>query len=108
MSVIGYLSRRKNGTYHGTLRTLTIHAPILLVPVSKKCDRARDYRILSGRAEVGSAWIRITSSTSSAFIVLMIDTPELPRRIHATLGAASSQEGPDLYRIIWNRPGIAR
>jgi len=81
MSVIGYLSRRKNGTYHGKLRTLTIHAPILLVPVSKNCDSDPDYRILSGRAEVGAAWIRITPTNSSAFIVLMIDTPELPRTL---------------------------
>jgi uncharacterized protein (DUF736 family) len=108
MSVIGYLIRKKNGTYHGVLNTLAMNAPVILVPVSKTSDTAPDYRILSGRAEVGAAWIRTTETSGFAAVALMIDTPELPRRIHASLHAVQSQEDTGFYTVVWIRPGMAR
>jgi len=108
MSAIGYLIRKRNGTYHGVLNTLVMNASIILVPVSKTSDTAPDYRILSGRAEVGAAWIRTTETSGVAAVALMIDTPELPRRIHASLRSVQSQDGTDFYTVVWNRPGLAR
>jgi len=108
MSAIGYVTHRENGTYEGFLRTLTIDAPITLMPVTKTSDKSPDYRILSNRAEVGAAWVRTAQSTGSTYVALMFDTPELGRRINANLGPASGQDDPATFAIIWNRPGTIR
>jgi len=107
MSAIGYVTYKENGTYEGFLRTLTIDAPIKLVPITKTSEKSPDYRILSKRAEVGAAWIRTVKSSGNTYIALMIDTPELARRIHANLGPTSGQDDPNTFTIIWNRPGTS-
>ena len=105
MSAIGSVTRKKNGNFEGFVRTLTIDAPLTLVPVSKTSERAPDYRILSNCAEVGAAWIRTAQTSGNTYIALMIDTPELARRIHANLGPTVGQDDPNTFTIFWNRPG---
>ncbi|MFD1198474.1 DUF736 domain-containing protein [Brucella gallinifaecis] len=104
MAKLGYVNRKSNGTFVGRLQTLTLDVEIMLVPIDKTSTDAPDYRVVSGLAEVGAAWTKRSKATGSDYISISIDTPELPRRINATLGRAPGSEDPDTFSIIWNRP----
>ncbi|GLU29925.1 DUF736 family protein [Brucella sp. NBRC 12950] len=104
MANIGHVIRKEDGSYHGKHTTLTLNAPIVIMPVSR-ISGAPDFRIMSGQAKVGAGRIRINKITAAPYITIMLDNPELPRRVHANLGQTAGQDDPDLFTVIWNRPG---
>jgi len=108
MANIGFLTRKQDGSYHGKISTLTLDAPIVMTPIDRVSERAPDFRVTSGEAEVGAGWIRTNKITDAPYITITLDTPELPRRIHANLGQAPGQNDPNVFVLIWNRPGTLR
>ena len=61
MATIGSFTRKPDGTYEGTLATLTMQARLRLVPIEEKTsDKAPDFRVYAGRAELGAAWSKET------------------------------------------------
>ena len=62
MPAIGYVNKLDDGSYRGTLRTLSISAARKIMPNNeKKPDSAQpDFRVYANGAEIGGAWIRQT------------------------------------------------
>ncbi|WP_408902006.1 DUF736 domain-containing protein [Plastoroseomonas hellenica] len=45
-----------HGGYTGTVSTLALDAKVQVRPAEKSSEKAPDFRILAGRAEIGAAW----------------------------------------------------
>ena len=107
MATIGYMNLdRDTGSYDGQLTTLALQAKVRMVPVGeKKSERAPDFRIYSGKAEVGAAWIKQNQETGNDYVSCKFDDPSLVQPIYANLGRAADQDDDDLFAVIWNRPG---
>ncbi|MCP4083027.1 MAG: DUF736 domain-containing protein, partial [Planctomycetaceae bacterium] len=59
MAAIGHVTKLKDGSYKGELKTLSIRAEIVIVPnADKSSDKQPDYRVLAEAIEVGAAWVR--------------------------------------------------
>lgn len=103
MSAIGYVTRDGEG-FKGQLRTLSIRAPIEIVPNRRKAgDNHPDFRVTSEGVEVGAGWTRVGEASGKEYVSLSIAAPEFgPRRIYANLGRAAGQDDDDAFAIIWN------
>lgn len=102
MATIGTLHRKQDGTFVGQINTLTLNAPLTMEPITKTNDKAPDFRIYSGRAEVGAGWKKIGRESRAEYISISLESPELPKKILANLGQASGQDDEDVFAIIWN------
>jgi uncharacterized protein (DUF736 family) len=103
MSAIGYVTRDGEG-FKGQLRTLSIRAPIEIVPNRRKAgDNHPDFRVNSEGVEVGAGWVRTGEASGKSYVSLSIAAPEFgPRKIYANLGRAAGQDDDDAFAIIWN------
>jgi uncharacterized protein (DUF736 family) len=105
MPAIGYVNRLDDGSYRGTLRTLSISAALKIMPnKEKKPDSDQpDYRVYANGAEIGGAWIRKNKDTGADYVSVSISAPEFgPRRLFANLGRAAGSESDDEFAVIWN------
>ena len=50
----------QNGSYTGTVRTLTLNVKVQIVPNNKESENAPDYRIVAGNFEIGAAWKKLS------------------------------------------------
>ena len=105
MSAIGYVQRQSDGSFKGSIRTLSVRAEVEIVPNRGKMGEQPDYRILAGGVELGGGWIRTGEVSGREYIRLAMAAPELgPRTLYANLGRAAGQDDVDTFAIIWN-PG---
>lgn len=103
MATLGYVTKKEDGSYEGRIATLSINAPVRIVPIMATSDRAPNFRILAHNAEVGAAWSK-TSAEGKSYVSLTFDVPELPQKLYANLGVAPDQDDDNVFAIIWNRP----
>lgn len=104
MSSIGLVTKKENGSFEGRLITLSINAPIVILPQTKINETSPDYRIISSGADVGAGWIKQNKTDGANYVSVTFDAPELPKKIYANLGQAAGQDDEDVFSIIWNRP----
>ncbi|CAN5319126.1 DUF736 domain-containing protein [soil metagenome] len=105
MPAIGYVQRQSDGSFKGSIRTLSVSAEVTIVPNRGKTGEQPDYRVLSGGVELGGGWIRTGEVSQREYVRLSMSAPELgPRTLYANLGRAAGQDDDDAYAIIWN-PG---
>lgn len=106
MSAIGYVTLQpEQGSFKGTLKTLSIDTGIEIVPNREKSDdKQPDYRVFTEqRTELGAGWNRTGKTSGKDYVSLTLAAPELgPRKIYANLGRAAGQDDPEAYAIIWN------
>ena len=104
MATIGSVTKREDGRYEGELRTLSVRADIVLIPVGEKgAESQPDYRVLSQGVEIGAAWLRRGQMSGKEYVSLSISAPELgSKTLYANLGRAAGQTDPDIYALIWN------
>jgi uncharacterized protein (DUF736 family) len=104
MASIGHVTRLKDGSYKGQLKTLSIRADIEIVPNRGKTEPQHpDYRVLAGGIEVGGGWDRIGEQSGKAYVSLSLAAPEFgPRKLYANLGRAAGQDDDDVFALIWN------
>lgn len=102
MSVIGIFTPSKDGGWIGSIRTLTIDVKARFVPNDNRdSDRAPEFRILAGHAELGAAWREHTGGENSrAYLSVRLDDPTLSEPISAALFEAADRSSAQL---IWNR-----
>ena len=108
MPAIGFVTKQKDGSYKGELRTLTIQTPIEIRPnLQKVNDRQPDFRVFAANdVEIGTGRIKIGESSQEQYVALQLAVPEFgPRRLSANLGPAAGQDDKDVYAIIWNPEG---
>jgi uncharacterized protein (DUF736 family) len=77
MPTIGSFSQDDLFGQEGTLETRTLKTRIKFVPLKNRSQKQPDYRILTGRCEIGAAWSR-TSKTGGAYLFLKLTDPSLP------------------------------
>ena len=104
MATIGSVTKREDGRYEGELRTLSVRADIVLLPVGEKSAESQpDYRVLSQGVEIGAAWLRRGQMSGKEYVSLSISAPELgSKTLYANLGRAAGQSDPNVYALIWN------
>jgi len=105
MSAIGYVQRQEDGSFKGSIRTLSVNAEVQIVPNRSKTGEQPDYRVLAAGVELGGGWIRTGEVSGREYIRLAMAAPELgSRTLYANLGRAAGQDDDDTFAIIWN-PG---
>ena len=77
----------------------TLDAKVQVRPAEKSSDKAPDFRIFAGRAEIGAAWKK-TSNEGRDYLSVKLDDPSLPAPILANL---FEMEGGE-FELIWSRP----
>lgn len=104
MASIGTVKRKKDGSYVGELKTLTIRAPIEIVPVKEKsASNGPDYKVLSQGIEVGAAWTRTGQRSGLDYVSVSLSAPEFgDKPLYANLGHMAGQDDDDVYALIWN------
>ncbi len=105
MPAIGHVTRQNDGSFKGSIRTLSISADIQIVPNRGKMGEQPDYKVFAGGVELGGGWIRTGEVSQREYIRLSMSALELGNRtIYANLGRAAGQDDDDTLAIIWN-PG---
>ena len=104
MATIGSVTKHNDGHYAGELKTLSVRAEIVILPVGEKASPTQpDYRVMSQGIEIGAGWLRTGQISGKEYIALSIAAPELgPRTLYANLGRAAGQADRDVYALIWN------
>ena len=98
MATIGTFTKNGDGTYNGSIKTLTLNVKAAqLRTVDKESENAPDYRIFAGGTEFGAAWKR-TSREDRDYLSVKLDDPSFPAPIYANLVDAE-----DGYSLVWSR-----
>ena len=85
MAQIGTFTRGEDGSYTGTIRTLSLNIKVRLVPAeSSQNEKAPDLRLQAGNVEIGAAWKR-TSKENTVYHSVKLDDPSFPAPIYANL-----------------------
>ena len=98
MATIGTFSKSDDGSYNGSIKTLSLNVTqAQLRPVDKESDNAPDYRIFAKGTEFGAAWKK-TSRENRDYLSVKLDDPSFPAPIYANL--VDAEEG---YSLVWSR-----
>ena len=102
MATIGSFSKEDDGSYTGSIKTLTLNVKAAqLRPADKDNDKAPDFRIFAGATEFGAAWKK-TSRENRDYLSVKLDDPSFPAPIYASLVDAD-----DGHALIWSRSRAA-
>lgn len=103
MPAIGQVTRSKDGkSFHGTLKTLSVRAPIDIVPnTAKNGETQPDFRVLSQGVELGAAWYRTGEASGKPYVSLSLSDPAFGK-LYANLGRAAGQDDENVFAVIWN------
>lgn len=103
MATIGSFHKQADGSYTGSIKTLTLNLKSAQLRPTEKDDndKAPDYRVFSGQTECGAAWKK-TSRENRDYLAIKLDDPSFPAPIYASLVDAD-----DGYSLIWSRRAAA-
>lgn len=93
----------KDGTWTGTIRTMTINVKAQLVPNKDKGENkeAPDFRLYAGGAELGAAWRHDSRDSEIPYLAVKLDDPGFARPMRAAF-FENQKEGTGV--MVWNRP----
>src|SRR6195256_162441 len=98
MAQIGTFTRAEDGSYTGTIKTLSLNIKARFIPAeSSQNEKAPDLRVLAGNVEIGAAWQR-TSKENTVYHSVKLDDPSFPAPIYANLF-----KGETDYTLVWSR-----
>ena len=98
MAQIGTFTRAEDGSYTGTIKTLSLNIKARFIPAeSSQNEKASALRVLAGDVEIGAAWQR-TSKENTIYHSVKLDDPSFPAPIYANLVAVN-----DGYALVWSR-----
>src|SRR6516162_64342 len=99
MAQIGTFTRGEDGSYTGTIRTLSLNIKVRFVPAEpSQNEKAPDLRVLAGNnVEIGAAWKRL-SKENTVYHSVKLDDPSFPAPIYANLVEV---EGG--HALVWSR-----
>ncbi len=100
MAIIGTFSKTEDG-WVGTIRTLTINVKAkFLKNADKANDKAPDYRVFAGGAELGAAWRETSKDSDKEYLSVKLDDPSFSGPVRAALFENES-EGTSV--LAWSR-----
>jgi uncharacterized protein (DUF736 family) len=100
---IGHVTRAKDGSFAGQLKTLSVRADVSMHPNQAKSSNSQpDYRVLCNGVEIGAGWNRRSEASGRDYVSLSLAAPEFgSRRIYANLARAAGAD-EDTFALIWN------
>jgi len=101
MATIGSFTADKGG-YVGTIRTMTINVKTKIVANDKKNnEKAPDFRVYAGGAELGAAWRERTGGDEPKdYLSVQLDDPSFSEPIRAAF-FENMEEGTGV--LVWSR-----
>jgi uncharacterized protein (DUF736 family) len=99
MAQIGIFTRGDDGTFTGTMRTLTINIKATIKPVAKDSERGPDYRVIVNGVELGAGWSKVAKDTRAEYVSIKLDDPSFTAAIYASLVHGDNGE----HKLIWSR-----
>jgi uncharacterized protein (DUF736 family) len=96
MATIGTFTKQ-DGSFVGSLTTLTVKAKVTISPIEKTSEKAPDFRVYGGAAEIGAAW-SATSKEGKAYLSVKLDDPSFATPILARL--VEMDKG---HALVWTR-----
>ena len=98
MAQIGTFTRDEDGSFTGTIKTLSLNIKARFIPAqSSQNEKAPGLRVLAGNVEIGAAWQR-TSKENTVYHSVKLDDPSFTAPIFANLVAVD-----DGYALVWSR-----
>ncbi|MGQ9370692.1 DUF736 domain-containing protein [Azospirillum sp. ST 5-10] len=98
MAQIGTFTRNDDGSFAGTIRTLTLNIKARFVPAGRDGEKAPDLRALCNGIEIGAGWRKTAKDTGRTYHSVKLDDPSFPAPIYASL-----VEMDGGYALIWSR-----
>jgi len=83
--------------YTGDIHTLSIRAPLNFEALPKAGEKSPDYRVTTGRTDIGAAW-KETSQEGKPYLSVRLDDPSFPAPVFCRLF-----ETKDGHRLMWSR-----
>jgi uncharacterized protein (DUF736 family) len=109
MGAIGQVTKQLDGSYKGSIRTISIKAGIEIVPNASKDpldgpEGQPDYRVFTDdKIEIGAGWSRTGKNSGKRYVSLSLAAPEFgPRKLYCNLGRAAGLDDDTLFALIWN------
>ena len=98
MAQIGTFTRAEDGSYSGTIKTLSLNIKARFLPAEpSENEKAPNLRVMAGNVEIGAAWQR-TSKDNTVYHSVKLDDPSFSAPIYANLF-----KGETDYTLVWSR-----
>jgi uncharacterized protein (DUF736 family) len=98
MAQIGTFTRAEDGSYTGTIKTLSLNIKARFLSAEPSQNKkAAVLRVMAGNMEIGAAWQR-SSKDKSVYHSVKLDDPSFPAPVYANLVAID-----DGYALVWSR-----
>ena len=98
MAQIGTFTRAEDGSYSGTIKTLSLNIKARFLPAEpSENEKAPSLRVMAGNVEIGAAWQR-TSKENTVYHSVKLDDPSFSAPIYANLF-----KGETDYTLVWSR-----
>ena len=98
MAQIGTFTRAEDGSYSGTIKTLSLNIKARFLPAEpSQNEKAPNLRVMAGNVEIGAAWQR-TSKENTVYHSVKLEDPSFLARIFANLVAVD-----DGHALVWSR-----
>jgi uncharacterized protein (DUF736 family) len=98
MAQIGTFTRAEDGSYTGTIKTLSLNIKARFLPAEpSENEKAPTLRVLAGNVEIGAAWAADLQGRHRLSLG-QARRPSFPAPIYANLVAVD-----DGYALVWSR-----
>ena len=99
MAQIGTFTRAEDGSYTGTIKTLSLNFKARFLPAEpSENEKAPNLRVVVGNVEIGAAWQRTSKDNNTVYHSVKLDDPSFSAPIYANLVAVD-----DGYALVWSR-----
>ena len=99
MAQIGTFTRAEDGSYTGTIKTLSLNFKARFLPAEpSENEKAPNLRVVVGNVEIGAAWQRTSKDNNPVSHSVKLDDPSFSAPIYANLVAVD-----DGYALVWSR-----
>ena len=102
MATIGTFTRNQDGTFQGSIRTLSLNTKVRFVPIgATESDKAPDLRAYAGIGiEFGAAWTKRTKDGARVYHSVKLDDPSFSNPIYASLVETADA---NTFSLVWSR-----
>ena len=100
MAQIGTFTRAEDGSYTGTIKTLSLNFKARFLPAEpSENEKAPNLRVVVGNVEIGAAWQRTSKDNNTVYHSVKLDDPSFTAPIYANLFEGDDGE----CALIWSR-----